>query len=105
MHRISFPQGSPQTPLQGVTFNTTVKTTEIKTSSNNRDTKSVETLKVDYALIEAEAVLNPTFHNWYAQCAYKLGITEFLKLASIAKQGDEPRKLFSYLLKLELSNR
>lgn len=68
------------------------KTTDIPTDSNKYDN--------DYLFEQLSDLVNPEYKKWYMKRFYTLGKEEVLRLASQAKSdGNNPQKLFSYLLK------
>lgn len=48
---------------------------------------------------------NQQFKAWYCKAIYRLGPHRFLELASQARKGKQPARLFSALLKGHLSLR
>lgn len=53
---------------------------------------------------ELNTLVNDQFKSWYMKCFYKLGKQKVLELAGEAMaDGKEAKKLFSYLLKKEMT--
>lgn len=56
--------------------------------------------EVDILLKETSELQSTEFKSWYAKCYRQLGKDRVFELASQAKaDGQNPKKLFSYLLK------
>lgn len=60
---------------------------------------AVQLAAVDRTLGEIADLTEAKFKRWYAQQVIRLGCDRVLGLASDARQGRDPKKLFSYLLK------
>lgn len=75
-----------------------LSTEQLTTGSN--EVKPIDNCTtVDRALEQVSDLISGEFKAWYAKQAYRLGASRFLGLASDARQGREPAKLFSYLLR------
>lgn len=66
--------------------------------------KSARAGKVDAVLADFGGLINDEFKAWYAKAAYAVGVEKFAQLASQAKEGHHPTRLFSWLLKQEMAN-
>lgn len=54
---------------------------------------------VDLALEKTTDLYEPTYKKWFAKQAIRLGPDRYLGIASDAREGREPRKLFVWMLK------
>ena len=54
---------------------------------------------VDRALEQTKDLISEQFKPWYAKQAMRLGADRYLGIASDARRGKSPQKLFSYLLR------
>lgn len=54
---------------------------------------------VDRALEQTSDLITEQFKPWYAKQAIRLGADRYLGIASDARRGKSPSKLFSYLLR------
>ncbi len=71
---------------------------------DDRNLTSDEALACDIGLSDYADLMSPQFKAWYCKVWYKIGRERFAVLASQARaDGKDPRKLFSYLLRKELS--
>lgn len=69
-------------------------------SAGNVATKpAVNCTAVDRTLEMVEDLINPTFKHWYALQIMRLGDSRVLGIASDARRGKQPARLFSSLLK------
>jgi hypothetical protein len=73
-------------------------TEQLTTGSNTVRTIDNCTI-VDRALIQTADLITEDFKPWYAKQAYRLGADRYLGIASDARRGRSPQKLFSYLLR------
>lgn len=75
-----------------------VKTEKIKLTKQ-------EVLGCDIGLSEYKDVMHPDFYKWYCKAWYVIGRERFHQLAAQARaDGKDPARLFSSLIKKELSN-
>lgn len=85
-------------PVTIGTTETIVRTTELKSIGTTVTTEQVKA--VDRALDLTRDLMSPQCpKGWYAQCAYRMGADRYLGMASDARKGRTPAKLFSYMLK------
>lgn len=54
---------------------------------------------VDRALEKAADLIEEPYKPWFAKQAYRIGADRFLGIADNARAGNEPKRLFTYLLK------
>lgn len=63
----------------------------------------VRVLEIGGELLSTEMPFN--FIPWYCKCYKILGESRFMAIASMARDGRNPKTLFSWLLKQELNNK
>lgn len=70
-------------------------------SSRARPTDNCQltTGAIDRALQQAQDLVPDDFRAWHASMVRKLGVGRYLGLASDARRGRQPARLFSHLLK------
>ena len=84
-------------------FNEVKPTVPTGTTEKKKMSKE-KVMACDVALSEYGDLINPEFRAWYCQAWYELGRNRFHELASQARaDGTYPQKLFSHLLKKELT--
>jgi hypothetical protein len=50
-------------------------------------------------IAEYPDVMSADFVGWYASIIRKIGVKRFMQIADQARAGNDPRRLFSYLLR------
>lgn len=67
-------------------------------------------LKPHLSFVDIDKIVNANadlvdcnFRVWHCQVAYKIGRAKYFELASQARTGNQPKKLFSKLLKQAIS--
>lgn len=85
----------------GEVVRSTIETTGTTGLSKDKTTGTIDTTGqlVDAALLATADLISEQFKAWYAKQAYRLGPDRYLGLASDARQGRHPARLFSHLLK------
>lgn len=75
-------------------------TEQLTTVSNEvKTTDNCTTVAVDRALEQTKDLINYQFRPWYAKQVMRLGVDRFMGLASDAREGNTPARLFSHLLR------
>lgn len=54
---------------------------------------------VDRALVRTSDLYEPQYKKWFAKQAIRLGADRYLGIASDAREGQQPQRLFVWLLK------
>lgn len=58
--------------------------------------------KIDFAVEQALGLINPEFRMWHLKAANQIGAERYLLCYRLAKDGRQPRRLFTFLLNREL---
>lgn len=83
--------------MEKITFSETIVATTIVRAKAKNNCLSYYA-KVDYAIEEVKDLIPDTWINWHRSAAHKLGITRYLELSRMAREGSTPARLFSHLI-------
>lgn len=77
-----------------------LSTKNLEKRVTNLETR-VRVLEIGGELLSTEMPFN--FIPWYCKCYKVLGESKFMAIASMAREGNNPKTLFSWLLKQEMT--
>jgi hypothetical protein len=92
--------------VERISFQPLTQTNNCQLEDNNISTNCQLTVgEVDKVFSAVGDLTNQQFKAWYCKAIYRLGPHRFLELASQARKGKQPARLFSALLRSSLTAR